>query len=277
MAVNVQPAPLLSKSYKGRCPFTLATTSFIYPADYVSNVNRLGPYVDEIELLCFEHAHLPARGTIEALSRLSGELGVTYNVHLPTDLSIADRAGPLREKAVQALLRTFERVEALSPTTCTLHIPCDGFPLPADDIERWRERVRMSLEKILGAGVDPGLISVETLDYPPGILKDLIDAFGLGVCLDAGHLILQGGDVEKTFADFEAKTAIVHLHGVRDGKDHLALDRLPHGLEATLTRRLASFKGVVSLEVFSFHHLAASLTWLESRLTPSAAPAPHSR
>ena len=51
----------------------------------------------------------------------------------------------------------------------------------------------------------PGLISVETLDYPLGILKDLIDAFGLGVCLDVGHLILHGRDVEKTFADFKAK------------------------------------------------------------------------
>jgi sugar phosphate isomerase/epimerase len=275
--VNVQPAPLLSKSYKGRFPFTLATTSFIYPADYITNVQRLSPYVDEIELLCFEHAHLPARGTIEELSRLSGESGVTYNVHLPTDLSIADRAGSLREQAVQALLRAFERIVPLSPTTCTLHIPCDGYPLPVEDIERWRERVQMSLKRILEAGVDPGLISVETLDYPLGMLKDLIDAFGLQVCLDAGHLILQGRDVENTFADFEGKTAIVHLHGVRGGKDHLALDHLPHDLEATLTRRMANFKGVVSLEVFSFHHLATSLDWMEGRFTPSPAPARHSR
>ena len=60
-------ASLLSKSYKGRFPFTLATTSFIYPDDYVPNVRRLGPYLDEIELLCYESAHLPARGTIEEL------------------------------------------------------------------------------------------------------------------------------------------------------------------------------------------------------------------
>jgi sugar phosphate isomerase/epimerase len=275
--VNVQPAPLPSKTYKGRFPFTLATTSFIYPADYVVNVQRLGPYVDQIELLCFEHAHLPTRGTIEELSRLSGECGVTYNVHLPIDLSIGDRAGSLREQAVQGLLRAFERVAPLSPTTCTLHIPCDGHPLRADEIERWRDRVWVSLKKILGAGVDPGLVSVETLDYPLEILKDLIDAFGLGVCLDAGHLILQGRDVEKTFADFEGKTAIVHLHGVRDGKDHLGLDHLPHDLEATLTRRLADFNGTVSLEVFSFHHLTASLDWMEGRFTPSSAPARHSR
>jgi sugar phosphate isomerase/epimerase len=269
-------APLLSKSYKGRFPFTLATTSFIYPDDYVPNVRRLGPYVDEIELLCYESAHLPARGTIDELARLSGECGVTYNVHLPSDLSISHRDGSHREQAVNAVLRAFERVAPLSPTTCTLHIPCNGHPLPADEIERWRDRVQVSLEKILEAGVGPGLISVETLDYPLGALKDLIGAFGLGVCLDVGHLILHGRDVEKTFAEFEAKTAIIHLHGVRDGKDHLALDHLPHDLGAPLTRILPTYKGVVSLEVFSFNHLSASLNWMEGRFTPFSAPARHS-
>ena len=270
-------APLLSKSYKGRFPFTLATTSFIYPDDYVPNVRRLGPYLDEIELLCYESAHLPARGTIDELSRLSGECGVTYNVHLPTDLSIGHRDGPHREQAVNAVLRAFERVAPLSPTTCTLHIPCDGHPLPADAIERWRDRVQVSLEKILKAGVDPGLVSVETLDYPLGTLKDLIGAFGLGVCLDVGHLILHGRDVEKTFAEFKDKATIIHLHGVRDGKDHLGLDRLPNGPGAALTRVLPTFKGVVSLEVFSFNHLSASLNWMEDRFTPFSAPARHSR
>jgi sugar phosphate isomerase/epimerase len=269
--------PLLSKSYKGRFPFTLATTSFIYPDDYVPNVRRLGPYVDEIELLCYESAHLPAPGTIDALVRLSGECGVTYNVHLPTDLSIGHRNESHREQAVNAVLRAFERVAPLSPSTCTLHIPCDGYPLSADDIEFWRDSVQVSLEKIIGAGMRPGLISVETLDYPLGILKDLIDAFGLGVCLDVGHLMLHGQDVEKTFAEFEAKTAIIHLHGVRDGKDHLALDHLPHDLEVLLTRILPTFKGVVSLEVFSFDHLSASLEWLEDRFSPFSAPVRHSR
>jgi sugar phosphate isomerase/epimerase len=201
---------------------------------------------------------------------------VTYNVHLPTDLSIGHRDKPHRELAVNAVLRTCDRVAPLSPTTCTLHIPCDGHPLPADATERWRDRVQTSLEKIVEAGVGPGLISVETLDYPLGTLKDLIGAFGLTVCLDVGHLMLHGRDVEKTFAEFEADTAIIHLHGVRDGKDHLALDRLPHDLGAPLTRILPTYKGVVSLEVFSFNHLSASLTWMEGRFTPFSAPGRHS-
>jgi hypothetical protein len=46
--------PRLTKSYKGFYPFKLATTSFIYPDDYIPNVKMLGPFVDEIELLLFE-------------------------------------------------------------------------------------------------------------------------------------------------------------------------------------------------------------------------------
>ncbi|MCK7507861.1 MAG: sugar phosphate isomerase/epimerase [Desulfobacterales bacterium] len=132
-----------------------------------------------------------------SFAAFAAECGVTYNVHLPTDLSIDHRDGSHREQAVNAVLRAFERVAPLSPTTCTLHIPCNGHPLPVDDSERWRDRVQASLGKIVGAGVAPGLISVETLDYPLETLKELIDAFGLGVCLDVGHLILHGRDVEN--------------------------------------------------------------------------------
>ena len=37
-------APQLPTSFKHRFPFTLASTSFVYPDDYVPNVRRLGPY-----------------------------------------------------------------------------------------------------------------------------------------------------------------------------------------------------------------------------------------
>ena len=46
--------PPLPKSYKGMFPFKIGTTSFIYPDNYVQNVNMLAPYLDEIELIFFE-------------------------------------------------------------------------------------------------------------------------------------------------------------------------------------------------------------------------------
>ena len=69
-------------------PFRLATTSFIYPDDYVPNVRLLGAFVDEIELLVFESDALPSEHTVRELASLSREQAVGYNVHLPLDVSI---------------------------------------------------------------------------------------------------------------------------------------------------------------------------------------------
>jgi hypothetical protein len=52
----------LPRSYKKRYPFRIGTTSFIYPAGYTENVARLGPHVDEIEILMFE-SHPDSRPT----------------------------------------------------------------------------------------------------------------------------------------------------------------------------------------------------------------------
>jgi len=84
--------PSLPKSYKGLYPFKIGTTSFIYPAGYAQNVKMLGPYVDEIELLLFEGApdSLPSTQEIKKLLSLSKEFDLTYNVHLPTDISLSD-------------------------------------------------------------------------------------------------------------------------------------------------------------------------------------------
>ncbi|MBT8357208.1 MAG: sugar phosphate isomerase/epimerase, partial [Desulfobacterales bacterium] len=79
----------MPKSYKGAYPFKLGTTSFIYQDDYIPNVKMLGPYIDEIELLLFESkpSSLPNKKEIDELSLLSKEFDLSYNIHLPIDIS----------------------------------------------------------------------------------------------------------------------------------------------------------------------------------------------
>lgn len=57
----------------------------------------------------------------------------------------------------------------------------------------------------------------------------------------------------------------MHLHGVENGRDHLPLDRLTQPVADTVQRVLSEFKGIVSLEVFAFDALEASLDWLDTR------------
>ena len=67
--------PALPKSYKSMFPFKIGTTSFIYPDNYVRNVNMLAPYLDEIELILFENtpSSLPSKHEIKELFAV-GEL-----------------------------------------------------------------------------------------------------------------------------------------------------------------------------------------------------------
>ena len=257
--------PVLSKSYKGVYPFKLCTPSFIYPDHYVPNIKLLGPFVDEIELLLFESApadSLVSNQEITALSRLSQELDLTYNIHLPTDISIGDPDSVKQQQAVDTLIRVIEHVAPLLPTTYTLHVPYHDDLDDKDKIKRWQEIVQRNLMKILATGVG-NLIAVENLDYPFGMIETIISELNMSICMDLGHLIVNGENLKCVSDKYLDKTSIIHLHGVEDRKDHLALDRLAKPLVTPVFEILSQFSGSVSLEVFSFENLDTSLAFLE--------------
>jgi sugar phosphate isomerase/epimerase len=108
------------------------------------------------------------------------------------------------------------------------------------------------------------MISIETLSYPLNWLDEILTDFNLSVCIDVGHLMLYGFDPEAVFSKYKKRTPILHLHGVADHQDHLPLDRLTQADAKTVIKMLKQFEGVVSLEVFSFEHLKASLNFLEN-------------
>ena len=258
--------PPLSKSYKGVFPFDIGTTSFIYPDDYVPNVKMLGPYMENIELLLFESNHtdaLPSKQVIGELANLAEEFSLTYNVHLPTDISISSRGPQQQRNAIETIVRVAERVAPLVPTTLTLHVPYHEDSLEEHKVKFWQERVIKNLDKILASGIPAQLISIENLDYPFEILAPIISQLDLAICLDCGHLILHGDDVQTFFNTYSSQIAIIHLYGVETDHFHYALDHFSGKLMTPIMRSLEKFAGVVSLEVFAYGHLDASLKFLE--------------
>lgn len=256
----------LTKSYKGFYPFRIGTTSFIYPGLYVPNVRMLGPYVDEIELLLFESgpvASLLSKTVIADLQHLSSELNLTYNVHLPTDIAISNPNPERRERDIGKLLKVIERVEHLAPSTCTLHVPFSAEVSGHASVGEWRDIVYSSLAKIVKSGVPAERIAIESLDYPFTWVENIIQDLRLSICMDIGHLLLQGNDIQTFFTKYADAVAIIHLHGVQNGKDHLPLDRLPASRLKPVFDILKKFKGIVSLEVFDFEYLQTSLDFLE--------------
>ena len=246
-------------------PFKIATTSFIYPDHYIPNVRMLGPHMDEIELLLFESQEadsIPTKEVIAELGQMGREFGLSYNVHLPTDVSITDRDPQRQNSAVETMTRVIEHVQPLLSSALILHLPYAG-RFSEQNTAVWRDRVCQNLEKILPTAGNSRHIAIETLDYPLDLLADILVDLDLSICLDLGHLMVYGYDVLDVFRQFASRTTVLHLHGVENGRDHLALERLSDELFEPVLQILNQFTGVVSLEVFSFNNLVSSLKYLE--------------
>lgn len=266
--------PILPRSWKKRYAFRLGTTSFIYPAGYGTNVDRLGPHLDEIELLMFESRppSRPTRALIENLQALAQTHAVTYNVHLPTDLSLTHPDRSIRDAAGRILRDFVALLAPLNPTVHVLHLSPPEKPCGKKDLLAWQHLAEKPLTQILKTGLPCRRLAVENLFFPFHWLAPLLEAFDLGVCLDTGHLALQKGDLGEFLVDYGHRITIAHLHGLRNGRDHGPLNDLPVDYQTPLAGWLGGFDGSVSLEVFGYEPLLASLSWLD-RLMAAGRPA----
>jgi len=257
--------PQLPKSYKNAYPFKISAPSFIHPDDYIPNVQVLGPFLDEIELLCFEShpASLPSPVTIRELKLLSNEFRFTYNVHLPSDLDPGNPDSQEQNRFVENMLRVMDLTRPLEPTSYILHLPYNQAPIGKICDKAWQDRISDCLYRLLKAGVRGPALCIETLDYPLEWIEAILREHDLSVCLDMGHLIVNHENIETTYHRFAGQTRMIHLHGVKNGKDHLALDVLDQNRLDRIFSLLRQFAGTVSIEVFSYNQLLASLAALE--------------
>ena len=289
-------------------PFRLATTSFIYPDRMAPNVRKLGPYFDEIELLIFESRPfvqngiacdvLPASDEIKELIDLAHEFNLSYNIHLPVDISMTDPLKSERSLAVDTVKRVMDLCAPLCPSTHTLHLDfskdelwgtfgrdendvllAENYP----QIQQWRGRAQESLMMLASTLDDPATLSIETLHYPFELLDGIIDGCGMSVCVDAGHLMKYGYDIHWIFERYGDRIPLIHLHGVdfshvaadepqftakempfekKMPKDHKGLDRTPPEKLSAILSVLKQYNGTVSLEVFKAEDLVASLKYL---------------
>lgn len=261
MSLKIQEIsfPALKRSF----PFRLATTSYIFPADILTNIRRLGRFFDELELVFFESSqenNPPTPGEVREMARLASDLDLTYNVHLPTDLFFGDPDPALRRKFCETAFSFYERTLPLAPTSYILHLDsrkADGTAEP--DGAAWRERVCESLRTMQTMGMELRRVAVENLEYPPERISAFVEAFGMSFCLDLGHLIRYGHDLAEQTASFLKMSPVAHLHGVDNGKDHRGLDLIAPSQWLALCNALEEYDGCLSVEVFSADELSVSL------------------
>jgi len=268
------------KNYRGRFPFKLATTSYIYPDAIVPNVVRLGPFFDEIELVLFESKgqnSIPDHTEISHLIELSLLHRVGFNIHLPIDISLGDENEKVRASGISIVRGVIQKTLRLNPSFYVLHLNFANPPTPPllkggkggfrqeMDIEAWRMHVIRSLKEILKEGIEPKRISIENLGYPFEWIEDMVNEFGFSICLDIGHILTHGYDLRHYLKTYLPRTSIMHLHGVHKGLDHLGIETLPEPDLNLILSALHHYHGIVSMEVFSINALNSSLSILEEK------------
>jgi sugar phosphate isomerase/epimerase len=232
-------------------------------------VTFLGPFFDEIELVLFESKgedNLPDETEINVLRKISLNEKVNFNIHLPIDIFLGDEKEETRWEGILVVRKVIKRTLPLNPSLYTLHLDLrnatgqDHF-----DIEAWKSCTIQSLEDITELGIEPNRISIETLSYPFEWIENIVDTFGFSICLDIGHILVYGQDLNRYLDKYLTNTSVIHLHGHENGVDHLGIDRLSEEKLKLIFSRLYDYKGIVSLEVFSLDDLLRSLRVLEER------------
>ena len=250
-------------------PFRLGTTSYIYPDYIVPNVAKLAPFLDEIELVLFESEgqdNYPDEVELKNLMNFSLSGEVAFNIHLPIDIFLADQNEEVRVRGIALVKKVIDRTLCLKPSLYTLHFDMrDRKKWEETDVEVLRTRILRSAEEMKKCGIELERISIETLSYPFEWIEDIVKKYGFSICLDLGHMLLYDLDIQGYLKKYLPQTSIIHLHGVKNGVDHLGIDRLNGKIVDLILSELQSFAGILSIEVFSFVDLKNSLEVLEQK------------
>ncbi len=255
-------------------PFRLGTSSYIIPADILTNVEYLKDKVDDVELVLFESdeiSNLPSVADISRLKEYALNDELTYSIHLPLDAYLGSDNRAVRERSVEKCRRVIELTQVLDPSAFVMHaeagpdVNVNTFSRLEKD--RFAHYFHESLEALFSSlALHPSACCVETLNYPLSILDDVITSAGVSITLDIGHLELYGFSVEEHLDRYLQNTRVLHMHGIKDGKDHKGLQYMrPEILDMVIGRLSESGDAsrVFTMEIFSENDFNASCTALK--------------
>lgn len=248
--------------------FTLGTTSYIIPADILPNVEWLAGKVHDIQLILFETdeygSNLPDATLRRRLRELAAAHGLTYSVHLPLDLRLAD-GGAATHASILKAHKVIDATLELMPSAYTVHL--DGRRLPREfggdgsqSLAAWRAESATALRAVAARLPDPAMLCIENLEnWDPAAFAPLFDELPVSRTMDIGHFWLEKKPVMPTLAEWLPRTRVIHLHGVGT-RDHQSLTHAPREeLHRTLEFLRENFTGIVTLEVFNEADFTSSM------------------
>jgi sugar phosphate isomerase/epimerase len=263
---------------KQQFPFRFGTSSYIIPADIIPNVEFLKDKVDDIELVLFESdefSNLPSPGDMQKLAWMAEASELTYSVHLPLDVYLGHPDKAERERSVGKCLRIIELTRDLPKSAYVMHFEAgpgvDINAFSADEHTLFTDALRDSIAMLLhGTSVPASEFCVENLNYPFELVWPVVEAFGLSVTLDIGHLEYYGFPTGEYLERYLPHVKVLHMHGTFEGKDHNSLAFMkPEALDLVM-KSLADAPSpgrVFTLEIFSQEDFDSSCRVMENHLS----------
>jgi len=231
----------------------------------VTNVGKLAGTVRDVELVIFEaddhYNNLPDEKTIAELNGFAEMHDLTYTVHLPLDMGLAE-SNPALDKAARVIRST----ESLAPRGFVVHL--DGCAMPGtQDFTRWRDNSLRSLDLLSREVNHVGEICVENLEnQPPEMISAILDALPVSCCADVGHFWKSGQDPLPWLESWFERIRIVHIHGMGT-RDHKSLSLMPpKSLDPVMEFLAERYTGVVTVEVFSEKDFRGSMEAVKQSL-----------
>lgn len=255
----------MSVTLKGVYPWNLGVTSFVIPADVVANVEQVATMVDDVQLLFFEsaaNAKLDNPIDLAKLQQIAAEHVLSYTVHLPTDIRLGAPDESLRRQGIDEIERLVSELEVISPRSFDLHLNREEIVL-----SEWFDCLEWSLENLaVRLGEAANLIGIENIDYELDLIRPLIEKYPFNPCIDVGHILFYGQDLQSALNTYLPSAIHVHLHGIADGKDHQAFDADTFQPWNAIGKNMQEkdFTGTVTLELYSIDKVYDSLAVLQT-------------
>jgi sugar phosphate isomerase/epimerase len=232
-------------------PFRIGSTSYVYPADILPNVQRLAQAgdVDDVELVLFEvddgPNNLPDERTVAALIDLATMYRLTYTVHLPLDLQLS-ADGSTQHQSLLKAEKVIKTALPLRPFSYVFHLDGADVNTPG-----WTQRSLRALDQVIAWVGRPELLAVENLEtWDPALLEPILDAVPISRTTDIGHLWKTKRDPLSVLDAWLPRTQVIHLHGIGE-RDHESLSLIPPELLDPVIAHLKDYRNVLTLEVFS--------------------------
>jgi sugar phosphate isomerase/epimerase len=261
---------------RGRTPWRVGVTSFVYFADILPNVAAVASAAEDVELVFFEAdgaGNLPTPALVRQLRTIAQESGLTFTVHLPINRKLGSADPAERTVLSEQMQRIVDLTAPLSPHAWILHLEGIAADAAPDEVARWQERMHPHAAALARAVPSPDRLSVENLDYPFEWCAPFLDEFGFSQCLDVGHLWLTKCDWRAHVTEHLPRARVIHLYGIGNDTAHHSLATAEPALAREFLASLDGFGGVLTLETFGHadtrSSMEALITWhSQSHVTP---------